>query len=434
MRQFFQNLRATRASDAAAQVDRHAGQHQGFALVVEYKGFGRFRNRIGYDNANGLMMQLSRPLVTLPKAFLGRANRTNVEIAFAAGSQEHADELLGEILPRLSERVSFQGIEYDPDPVLGVCEISDSALSDIHFDRAAAAIAIATRSNQTIRFATDDIALEDRSDQIALLHDLQEAIEHKKLNLAYMPKLNMRTGQIEAAECLCRWEHPIRGDISPQEFIAMADESGLMEKLTKWITGVVVRDQRALAEQGISIQLDVNLSAGLVCNTEFCSELVDLVKDAPGRIGFEITETSVIDKPDVALENLQDLVSAGAWLAIDDYGSGLSSLSYLRGIPAHELKIDKSFVMGLTKSNRDPLLVRSSIELAHSLEMLITAEGVEDEMTCSLLQVMGCDFVQGYWISKALPIKEFAEFYFRFKEQSAILKVSDQETVPAKRA
>ena len=129
-----------------------------------------------------------------------------------------------------------------------------------------------------------------------------------------------------------------------------------------------------------------------------------------GRIGFEITETAVIGDPDAALANLRDFTQAGIRIAIDDYGSGLSSLAYLKQLPAHELKIDRLFVSGLTDSHRDPLLVRSSIDLAHALEMEVTAEGVDDAMSLSLLRVMGCDLLQGYFISPPLPLDGLTSF------------------------
>jgi len=404
-----------------------------FAAVVDYKRFASFRNRIGYTNANGLLHRLAKPLMSLPEVSLGRFGRTNVEIVFSAKSKQQAEDLVGNLLPKLQERVSFKGIEYEPQPVFGICEVHDTALTDYHFDRANAAISIALRSNQHIRFACEDIVLKDRKDELELLHDLQQAIEHEELTLAYMPKLGLRTGRIEAVECLCRWDHPLRGPISPEEFIAMADESGMMEQLTLWIAKMMIADQRTLAAHGIKIQFDLNLSASLVSNIECCNRLIELISGAEGRIGVEITETAVIEHPEIALENLNRLVKAGAWLAIDDYGSGLSSLSYLRQIPAHELKIDRSFVTGITKSNRDPLLVRSSIELAHSLEMLITAEGVEDDVTLSLLQVMGCDFIQGYWLSRALPLNKLTIFLEDFDKSDRVSSLTTGSLIKLKK-
>lgn len=395
-----------------------ASGKQLFAAVIKFKRFSSFRNRIGYANANGLLHALSKRLLDFPDASLGRLGRTSVEFVFTAKDQEKAEQLVNDLFPKLQERVSYRGIEYEPQPVVGLCEVINTALSDFHFDRADKAISIAFRSNLNMHFANGAMVMEDRQDALELLQDLQHAIEQNELTLAYMPKLNLRTGEIEAAECLCRWEHPIRGHISPEEFIAMADESGMIEQLTLLIAKKIIADQKSLAAKGIDIQLDLNLSAGLISDIAFCDKLVDLFKEASGRIGVEITETAVIEQPDIAIENLERLVKAGFWLAIDDYGSGLSSLSYLRRIPAHELKVDKSFVTGITKSNRDPLLVRSSIELAHSLEMLITAEGVEDEMTLSLLQVMGCDAIQGYWLSRALPIEEFVLFFKKFAAEN----------------
>jgi len=142
----------------------------------------------------------------------------------------------------------------------------------------------------------------------------------------------------------------------------------------------------------------------LLPDADFVERAVAIVAAAPGRIGFEITETAVITDPDRALANLKRFTEADIKIAIDDYGSGLSSLAYLKQLPAHELKIDRMFVSGLIDSHRDPLLVRSSIDLAHALDMEVTAEGVDDPMVLSLLRVMGCDLIQGYFISPPMAI------------------------------
>ena len=166
-----------------------------------------------------------------------------------------------------------------------------------------------------------------------------------------------------------------------------------------------IEDQAKLANRGHDIPVYVNLSGRLVADGAFTRWLLKAMRRCRrGAIGLEITETAVIDDPGHALANLQALADAGAPIAIDDYGAGLSSLAYLKQLPATELKIDRMFVSGLTSGHRDPLLVRSTIDLAHALEMEVTAEGVEEAATLALLRTMGCDLIQGFFIARPMPL------------------------------
>ena len=175
-----------------------------------------------------------------------------------------------------------------------------------------------------------------------------------------------------------------------------------------------VADQARLARAGHDLLVYVNISGVLLPDADFATRALATLKRARGRIGFEVTETAVIQDPDGALANLRRFSEAGIRIAIDDYGSGLSSLSYLKQLPASELKIDRMFVSGLIDSHRDPLLVRSSIDLAHALDMEVTAEGVDDPLALSLLRVMGCDLIQGYLISPPLGVDAFERFLSTF--------------------
>jgi EAL domain-containing protein (putative c-di-GMP-specific phosphodiesterase class I) len=243
-----------------------------------------------------------------------------------------------------------------------------------------------------------------------MLPDLIEAIRNDALELHYMPKLNLAEETVVGAEALCRWTHPRHGSVPPLVFIRLAEETGLIDDLTLRTLDRAIADQRRLLEHGLTLPIDVNLSGRLVSNSAFCDVVVERIAGAAGRIGLEITETAVIDEPDTALANLRRIADAGIHIAIDDFGAGLSSLSYLRDLPAQELKIDQSFIRKLTTSNRDPLLVRSAIEIGRALEMEVTAEGVEDELALSLLAVMRCNNVQGFHISPPLPLDRLIDY------------------------
>jgi EAL domain-containing protein (putative c-di-GMP-specific phosphodiesterase class I) len=192
--------------------------------------------------------------------------------------------------------------------------------------------------------------------------------------------------------------------VLPGEFIAAAEQSGQIGPLTLWTLRQVIADQQLLAAAGHDIPVFLNISGVLLADAEFVAEACAIITAHPqAKLGFEITETAVIRDPECAIRHLQLFADHGIILAIDDYGAGLSSLAYLKQLPAKELKIDKMFVTQLTSSHRDPLIVRSTIDLAHALEMEVTAEGVETPAALALLSVMGCDLVQGYLISRPVP-------------------------------
>ena len=276
----------------------------------------------------------------------------------------------------------------------------DSALEN-------AAIALAhARSSHTRIALFSEREREQARDRLELLRDLHRALDSDQLFLAYQPKLDARTSRLDAAEALIRWSHPERGLVPPDRFIGLAEETGAILDLTRWVVTRAISDRRALERGGLPISIHVNLSGRLVANDDFAAWLLSAIGGLErGALGVEITETAVIEESDKAMANLHAFAEAGVPIAIDDYGSGLSSLAYLKELPATELKIDKLFVSRLTSSHRDPLIVRSTIDLAHALGMKVTAEGVETPEALALLSMMGCDLIQGYIVSPALPIE-----------------------------
>jgi EAL domain-containing protein (putative c-di-GMP-specific phosphodiesterase class I) len=238
---------------------------------------------------------------------------------------------------------------------------------------------------------------------------LRQAIHAGQIELRYQPKLDCRTEAIAGIEALVRWFEPDGTAVPTDDFIRRAEQDGSIADLTLWVAGQAVADSQRLGPRELNGRIFINLSAQLL-NEQFIDQLLAVVGNFTECIGLEITETAVIENPDIALEVLDKLKAAGFAIAIDDYGAGLSSLSYLRRIPATDLKIDKAFISGMTKSNRDPLIVRSTIDLCHALGMKVTAEGVEDGVTLTLLRVMGCDYVQGYVVAKPITLAELLTF------------------------
>lgn len=245
---------------------------------------------------------------------------------------------------------------------------------------------------------------------LQLMNDLRDAMTAGDLELHYQPKLCSRSGAIDSLEALLRWHHPNRGSVSPADFIPIAEQSGDIRALTLWVLDQACRDADLMTARGVDQRIYINISAPLIGDAEFADRMLATLAGQDGRIGIEITETAVLDSPERALANLARFAAVGISIAIDDYGVGLSSLNYLKQMPATELKIDMSFIRHLTESHRDPMIVRSTIDLAHGLGLRVTAEGVDKPETLALLKVMGCDLLQGYHISPALPLDALLAF------------------------
>jgi len=254
----------------------------------------------------------------------------------------------------------------------------------------------------------------------SLADDLHDAIDRNEFFLVHQPKMRARSGEVQAVETLVRWRHPTRGLIGPNDFIALAEERGEMRRLTEWVIRQTIVEQASLAGCGHSLTFNVNISARVLPDRDFAEWALATVSAASGPIGFEITETAMIADPEGALANLKLLADAGVHLSIDDYGAGFSSLAYLQRLPVKELKIDKSFVSRLSTGPRDPLLVRSTIDLAHALEMEVTAEGVETPAALALLQVMRCDLLQGFLLSRPMPFEQLVDFALRNRADPAL--------------
>ena len=254
--------------------------------------------------------------------------------------------------------------------------------------------------------------LKDAEWKLSLLSQLDAAIDAGDLWIAYQPKLDLGTRKIIGAEALVRWTHPEKGPISPLEFVVAAEQSARIEKLTIYVLERAIAGAAAINGRGIPFTVAVNLSARLIGNKAIAVAIGELLEKfglPANRLTLEVTETAALATSSDHLETLRQLRAAGMQISIDDYGTGLSTLEYLKKIPATEIKIDKSFVQSIDKSRGDRLMVHSTIQLAHSLEQKVVAEGVEDSETLESLAGMGCDMAQGYFIGRPVPLKDLTK-------------------------
>lgn len=251
--------------------------------------------------------------------------------------------------------------------------------------------------------------------RLALTQELRQAVDDNLLLLYYQPKVAPLTDRLEGTEVLLRWRHPVQGFIPPDQFIPLAEQSGLIEPLTTWVLKTALGQCRTWREAGRTIAVAVNLSARTLQNPQFpdaIARLLDEYGHAPELLTLEITESSVMSDPVRALDVLSRLHALGVRLSIDDFGTGYSSLGYLKELPVDEVKIDKSFVLGMgtAADAKNAAIVRSIIALAHALGLRVVAEGVEDVQTRATLSVLHCDIIQGYQVSRPLAAGDFVNW------------------------
>jgi EAL domain-containing protein (putative c-di-GMP-specific phosphodiesterase class I) len=246
--------------------------------------------------------------------------------------------------------------------------------------------------------------------QISLIRDLRQAARNGELMLHYQPKLDIRNGRVRQAEALLRWQHPQFGNVSPAEFIVLAERTGSIQILTNWVIEESMRQLAEWARRGLHVQLSVNISADDLLGGDLpdrVSDLLKLYRVPAEQLIFEITESAVMREPEQSLKVLNRLRECGISLSVDDFGTGYSSLAHLKRLPVQELKIDQSFVRNLDETSEDAVIVRSTIEMSHNLGLKVVAEGVEYEHSLRLLERWHCDTAQGYLISRPLNAVAF---------------------------
>jgi len=321
-------------------------------------------------------------------------------------AREIAERVAGE----LARPFPVEGITVEVGVSMGVALYPDHGRDASELMRAAdVAMYVAKRDHLTISIY--DEARDNHSVRnLSLSGELHKAMDDDELVLLYQPQLDTESGRPIGAEALLRWDHPSYGLVSPDEFIPLAEQTGLIRPLTRWVIGKALKQLSAWQESGLEIGLSINLSPRNLHEEELARAIKQLMEKRalrPDLLTLEITENAIMTDPERGLTALQHLKDCGVRLAVDDYGTGYSSLAYLKSLPVDELKIDKSFVMNLEDDRHDELIVRSTIDLAHSLGLTVVAEGVENERQLQTLRNLHCDSVQGFHLGKPMRIGEF---------------------------
>jgi EAL domain-containing protein (putative c-di-GMP-specific phosphodiesterase class I) len=256
----------------------------------------------------------------------------------------------------------------------------------------------------------------DMRADLGLLSELSRAVEQGELRMFLQPKVHLAEGAVTSAEALVRWQHPLRGNVPPVEFIPFAEQTGRIHLITQWMLGEAMLLCAHLRAQGTPLQVSVNISTADLAKTGFVDGVLALCTQCgalPDDIRLEVTESGVMHDPAAALLIMHALRRAGFSLSIDDFGTGYSSLSYLQKMPVAELKIDRSFVRDVAAGTDAAVLLESTIELGHRLGLSVVAEGAETAAEWDVLVLLGCDYVQGYFAARPMPVEEFLSWRTR---------------------
>ncbi|MGH8630564.1 MAG: putative bifunctional diguanylate cyclase/phosphodiesterase, partial [Burkholderiales bacterium] len=334
-------------------------------------------------------------------------------VLMPSGGAEQASQLAQKILVALYEPIELSGLSLDARASIGIALYPGHGTDpEALIRRGSIALEQAKRSSAGYALFKGGLD-QECAQRVALMGDLRRAIERNELLLYYQPKLQIATNKVCGSEALVRWQHPLHGLLAPDEFIKLAESTGLITPLTYWVLDAALGQRYAWHEEGIERPVSVNLSAQDLRDPKLLERINGSFATwgaQPDWIEFELTESALMEDPVTALETLRRLKGLDARLSIDDFGTGYSSLAYLQRLPVDALKIDQSFVTRMTSDEGSAKIVRSIIELAHNLDLTVVAEGVENQATLTQLGQLGCDIAQGYRISRPIPAEQFRDW------------------------
>ncbi len=390
---------------------RQDGENSVHVAVVRAMRFQHVRAAIGHAAAAGALQVLAARISEFASgAAVYRISSTDLGLILPASHSMTSKGALRRLLIACSQPATIGDASVDLLLCCGTARPEASGAAPIGLiDQAVVAADFAEkRQDYVVEF--DLAEYGNPAATLSLMSEMLTAMAEGGLSLHYQPKFGLTEDRVTGFEALIRWDHPVRGKIFPDSFIPVAEETGHIRQLTEWVVERAIEDQRTLRMKGYDLPVSVNVSGRQLNEDSFALWAIGKVKSSGAKLCFEITETAVINDPEKALRIINLFRTTGIGISIDDYGAGLSSLSYLKQIPANELKIDKSFILTLTEGPSDQLLIKSTIDLAHAMGMSVVAEGVETEHAMALLKIMGADTAQGYFISRPQPLDVMLEF------------------------
>jgi len=402
--------------EQAAKVANRAGQN--FALlIINLDRFNEVNVILGHHIGDLLLQEISKRLATVltrDSDTLARLGGDEFAVLLPACDTQCAIVVVRKILDTMDQPILLEGQEVIATGSIGIAIYPEHG-DEINTLLRHADIAMNEAKHDNSGYALFDLNYVEQNQQhLSLLAELRHAIEQNEFVLYYQPKVGFATGTITHVEALVRWIHLERGMIPPDQFIPYAEHTGYVRTITRWVIETALRQRRQWEEMGLPLTISVNISARDLMNSDLpklFAGLMDKYGASPHWLCLEITESAIMGDPKRALGILEDLHNMGFSLSVDDFGTGYSSLAYLKKLPVSELKIDQSFVFHMADDQDDATIVRSTIDLGHNMGLVVVAEGIENKATWDMLNAMGCDLAQGYYISKPMAADALLKWF-----------------------
>lgn len=390
-------------------------------LILDLNNFKEINDTLGHPEGDLILQQLATriPRVLRASDTVGRLGGDEFAVVLPEIDRKHALDVSEKIIQAMQPAFDLSEQTVNIGASIGIAFYpehgEDQATLIKHAD---VAMYVSKGSSQSITIYNPQ---QDTHSpwRLTLMADLQHAIEQDQLALYYQPQVRIKDNKAYGVEALLRWNHPQQGFIPPDQFIRLAENTGLINQLTDWVIHQALKQWREWHDAGLTLDISINISARNLSNAQFPQTLHNAIKKynvIAQHIKLEITESSIMLNHDVALSLMQHPLLEGVKYAIDDFGTGYSSLSYLKQLPVDEVKIDKSFVLDMSKNNEDTRIVHSIIDLSHNFGHSVVAEGVENNHVLQMLKEMGCDAIQGFLFSKPRPHNEVRGLMRRLKK------------------
>ncbi|MFG2057836.1 putative bifunctional diguanylate cyclase/phosphodiesterase [Micromonospora sp. NPDC048930] len=385
-------------------------------LLFDVDRLRQVNESLGHAAGDKVLVEVAERLRTCApsSALVGRAGGDEFLVTLRLESAEAALELAGQLREQIRDEMLFDALTLDVDTAVGVA---------VHPDHGSDAVTLLQRVDLAATAAKSvpgnvqlySPALESRSlRRLGLAGDLRRALDDGGLQVYFQPKVTLRDRRLVGVECLARWEHPAHGTVAPDDFVAVAEHTGQLGRLTEFVLRESLRRSRDWQHGEQPLAVSVNLAARTLTDQHFPAlvrELLDEYGVPPQRLTLEITEAGVLDGTERPIPTLRRLRDLGVRLSVDDFGTGNSSLAQLRRLPVHEVKVDRSFVQGMATDPGDLAIVNAVVTLSQQFGLAVVAEGVESELTLELLQDIGCEIGQGFLFSRPLPYERLEAWF-----------------------
>jgi diguanylate cyclase (GGDEF)-like protein len=405
----------TERSDVALAEAAESGG-QATMLMLDLDRFKEVNDTLGHQYGDELLRQVAARTAAAVRATdtVARLSGDEFAVLLPGLPLDAATALAERLLASLHRSFVLGDVTVDVEASLGIAVAPEHAdTADLLLRSADIAMYAAKDSKAGALVYRPAMHAEDGS-RLLVLGDLRRALDATdQLSVHYQPKVRLSDGELNGVEALVRWQHPLRGNIPPNDFIPIAETTGLITRLTIYVLRMAIAQGRAWADEGLATPIAVNLSPRCLLDQNLVGLVTGILAEydlSPGLLRLEVTESAVMANPTLAIETLTELHQLGVGLSIDDYGTGYSSMAYLKRLPVDELKVDRTFVRDVDSDREDVALVRGAIELGHSLGMSVVAEGVESAGHATTLRGLGCDVAQGYHYARPMPATEITNW------------------------